>query len=410
VNATWTGLCVGCHREGLEVAPSADHYQRVLCAACAARPHRVSAADVDPAALSNGTRPVAATVAPLRTRRVDLARVRPTRWAWERRVPFGYLALLLGAEGIGKGTALAWLTARLTRGELPGDLHGTPVRVLWIGDEDSFDAVVYPRLHAAGADPDGVETLADGEALHDLAASAAALAATVKHGRFGVLIFDQLLDHLGALDDWRAKQVRDALRPLRRVAREHDVAVLAALHPNKGQRASFRDLLSGSHQFNALSRSSLLLAAHPDDRERRVLVRGKGNLCAAPRSFEFAVHGRDVEINQHTFSVPLVSDHGEGDLSVEELLAPVRESPVLDNLVDAIDAVGTGDDQRRSDLARAVGREADDRQVGRALEELQADGRWEKTGRGKWRKIGIGVSKATPIANTSDGLDVGAER
>lgn len=54
----------------------------------------------------------------LRVRGADLSRARPIRWAWERRLPLGYLALLLGAEGVGKGTVAAWLIARLTRGEL----------------------------------------------------------------------------------------------------------------------------------------------------------------------------------------------------------------------------------------------------------------------------------------------------
>jgi hypothetical protein len=100
--------------------------------------------------------------AALRARPADLTRVRPTRWAWDRRIPLGYLALLLGAEGVGKGTLAVWLLARLTRGELPGDLEGAPVRVLLIGDEDSFDSVIVPRLFAAGADLSYVSTLAIG--------------------------------------------------------------------------------------------------------------------------------------------------------------------------------------------------------------------------------------------------------
>ena len=43
----------------------------------------------------------------------------------------------------------------------------------------------------------------------------------------------------------------EALRPLRRLAREMNVAVLGALHPNKGQRGSFRDLVSA--MFAALA-------------------------------------------------------------------------------------------------------------------------------------------------------------
>jgi hypothetical protein len=67
------------------------------------------------------------------------------------------------------------------------------------------------------------------------------------------------------------------------IARDLDVCALGSLHPNKGQRGSFRDLVSGSHAFNASSRSSLLLAEDPDDEDRRVLVRGKGNFTTTTR-------------------------------------------------------------------------------------------------------------------------------
>ncbi len=88
----------------------------------------------------------------LTVRPADLGRSAPPRWAWQHRVVLGYLNLLLGNEGVGKGTLVAWLIARLTRGELPGDLRGRPVGVGVLGDEDSFDDVWTPRLHAAGAD------------------------------------------------------------------------------------------------------------------------------------------------------------------------------------------------------------------------------------------------------------------
>src|SRR5438105_298004 len=73
--------------------------------------------------------------------------------------------------------------------------------------------------------------------------------------------------------------VREVLRPLRRVAADTDVAVVGLLHPTKAG-GSFRQVVAGSHQFNAVSRSSLLLAVAPDDEKRRVLVRGKGNHTA----------------------------------------------------------------------------------------------------------------------------------
>lgn len=345
-------------------------------------------------------------------RRADLSRVKPVQWVWRNRILVGYLSLLLGAEGIGKGTLIASVIARLTRGELPGDLEGQPAGVLLIGDEDSFDAVVVPRLHAAGADLDMVDTLDEsgGESL-DIGRDAERLRALVLDHGYKLIFLDALLDTLGVdVDDWRSKAVREALRPIRRIAGEVEVGILASLHPNKGQRSSFRDLVSGSHAFNASSRSSLLLAAHPDDRDRRVLVRGKGNLSAAPPAFEFAIAGCGLNINGHDFSLPVVTDEGDTDLSIEDVVKPQREAPVRSNLAEEIDAVGTFAPQRRADIAKALGRPSDDRSVGRALDQLEDQGRWSKLGRGVWQKvrIGIGTSSEAPMSKDPEieGLEV----
>ena len=58
----------------------------------------------------------------LRVRGVIMERVRPIRWLWQRRIPLGLPSLILGEEGMGKGTVAAWITAKATRGELDGDL------------------------------------------------------------------------------------------------------------------------------------------------------------------------------------------------------------------------------------------------------------------------------------------------
>jgi hypothetical protein len=92
------------------------------------------------------------------------------------------------------------------------------------------------------------------------------------------------------------------------------------MHPIKGNPSSFRQLVAGSHQFNAVSRSSLLLAADPNDDQQRVLVRGKGNHSAAPRSIEFSIAGEAVELNKHTFEIPKVVNLTEGERTVADLL------------------------------------------------------------------------------------------
>jgi AAA domain len=238
----------------------------------------------------------------LRTRGVILDRVRPLRWLWARRIPVGVPSLIVGEEGSGKGTLAAWIIARATRGQLDGDFTGQPVRVLVIGDEDGFEPIWVPRLYAAGADLQLVRTLDDGEYLDDLAKRAKDLAATVKREQIGFVLLDAVLDHVSGGDAgqgvYNPKNVRQALLPLRRVAGEQDIAAVGLLHPIKGNVTSFRQLLAGSHQFNAISRSSLLLGEDPDDDSCRVLVRGKGNHSAAPRSFEFNIVAEVIDLQR----------------------------------------------------------------------------------------------------------------
>jgi hypothetical protein len=278
----------------------------------------------------------------LAVRSADLAKATPPRWAWDGRLVLGYLNLILGNEGIGKGVILAWIIARLTHGELPGDYFGKPISVGVIGDEDSFDGVWTPRLHAAGADLGRVKQIeqVDGGFVN-LKEDHKKLAATVTEHELGLLFLDALLDNLGVgVDDWRQKAVRDALQPARALARSLDIAVLGSLHPNK-RADTFRQLVSGSTAFNAVSRSSLLLAEHPEDELRRVLVRGKGNLSKIPPAVEFRIKSFKFSANKHQFDVPLACDFAEGSLRVDDLLGDPKGAEEHSKVKDACEIIET---------------------------------------------------------------------
>jgi AAA domain len=166
----------------------------------------------------------------------------------------GVLNVLAGTEGIGKGTMLAWVIAQLTRGGLPGQLRGKPARVLWLGDEDSWTHVVGPRLYAAGADLARVEEMAapDGR-LFNVHEDAHELDRIITAGRFDVVVFEALLDHMPAGRGGDPTQhVRGSLAPTRAVLRRRGTTALATMHTRKGPSSSFRDLMAGSHQYNAL--------------------------------------------------------------------------------------------------------------------------------------------------------------
>lgn len=279
--------------------------------------------------------PVAERVPGIVAHPANLKNARPPRWAWDRWVPLGYLSLILGTEGVGKGTLASWAIAAWTRGELFGHLIGTPATVAVLGDEDSFDHVWVPRLHAAGADLDRVVQLEKPDAgFITLADDQARLAEAVKAHDVRVLYMDALLDNLGVkVDDYRAKEVRSALQPGRALARELDIAVIGSLHPNK-RGGSFRELVAGSSAFNAVSRSSLLLADDPDNEGGKVLVRGKGNLSAAPDAIQFEIASHKFEANGHTFNVPRVENVEDGgDITADDLIAALSKPKLRESKI-----------------------------------------------------------------------------
>lgn len=329
----WPSTCTGCGRDS-EIESRPTHGMRALCDACAAKPYTLAPAPAleAPNATSNGTVPngtadVPPPAAVLKPRGIDMARVQPFKWAWRDRVLIGYLNLLVGDEGVGKGTLLSWLIARLTRGDLEGDLYGKPARVLIVGDEDGFDNVWVPRLYAADADLTRVCDLpVDESGALDIGRDAKKLRALLLADRFDVVIFDQLLDNLGAdVDDWRAKSVRGAIAPLRRLAADLNITPIAALHTNKSDATTFRRRLAGTQAFNALSRSSLLLAAHPDDPDKRVVLRGKGNYAAPPKAIEFRIQADPVTLNGHTHKPTIAADVQDSDVTIEDILGAVPE-------------------------------------------------------------------------------------
>lgn len=112
-----------------------------------------------------------------------------------------------------------------------------------LAGDDSFDDVWTPRLHAAGADLDRVVQIErpDGGFVN-VREDRERLTVVVHRSRLRALFFDQLLDNLGVgVDDWRQKAVRDALQPLRALARELDIAARGA-----PAVATFADLIDGA--------------------------------------------------------------------------------------------------------------------------------------------------------------------
>ena len=239
-------------------------------------------------------------------RRMSQVSSRTIRWAWKGRLALGYLTVETGEEGLGKSAFNAWLTARITRGELDGAAwSGTPVDVLIIAAEDGLEDTWKPRLTLAGADPERVSFLSlDQLGPHwNIRDGIDALRQAIEETGAKLVVFDSLLDNMpdggGAENINSPTFVRAALAPLNRLVRDLGLVGLISLHPPKSRGVAFRDMVQASQAFSAIPRLGLLFAWHPDDaeddlRRRRVLIRGKGNIGRNPGALEFRILGRQL--------------------------------------------------------------------------------------------------------------------
>jgi hypothetical protein len=83
-----------------------------------------------------------------------------------------------------------------------------------------------------------------------------------------------------------------------------------------------------------VSRSSLLLAEHPQDERSRVLARGKGNLSTTPTAIEFEIPTRQAIINGYEWELPVAENFRPTGITVEELVEasgrPAEQSSIAD--------------------------------------------------------------------------------
>src|SRR5207244_4053930 len=93
----------------------------------------------------------------------------------------------------------------------------------------------------------------------------------------------------------------------------------ASLHPNK-RGGSFRDRISGTPAFNALSRSSLLAGPHPQEPGRVVVVRAKGNYSVEPDAFEFRIGSKTLRVDGRTITTTRITHTRESGLRRDDLL------------------------------------------------------------------------------------------
>ncbi|MEV6368701.1 AAA family ATPase [Micromonospora musae] len=254
-------------------------------------------------------------------------RMRPVAWTWTDRIPSGALTVIPGREGIGKSLTLAWLTAQITRGVLPGRHHGTPRPVIYAATEDSWSQTIGPRLFAAGADLDMVYRV---DVQHDGGFDALTLPRDCSQlgreiDRLGVALLaaDPLLSLIHAgIDTHRDRDLRTALEPLVNMADRTGCAVVGLAHFNKSASPDALNLITGSRAFSAVARAVIAIARDDEAGDGScVMSQAKNNLGPLDLpSLRYVVESVEIPTEEGPAYVGKLTITGESDRSVADIL------------------------------------------------------------------------------------------
>lgn len=280
------------------------------------------------------------------------------QWLWAGRIPAGKLVVLDGDPGLGKSTMTLDLAARISRG-LPMPMESTsrpPAGVVILSAEDGLADTIQPRLAAAGADLDrilAVPTIPDSDAVNvhqpEIPFDLPAIREAIQRVRAEVVVIDPLMSYLGSeVNSHRDQDIRRVLFRLAGLAEEERVTVLVVRHLNKATGGNPLYRGGGSIGIIGAARSGLLVAADPDDDNKRVMAVSKYNLTVRPPALSFQVItatngvGRIewLGTSEHTASTLLAIPSGKEGAPIDRATAFLEEvlrgGPVARQAIDAM--------------------------------------------------------------------------
>lgn len=268
--------------------------------------------------------------------RADAVEKRSIEWVERPLVQASAFILLAGRKGCGKGTYVAKVAAKMTRG-----IYGRPRSVLFVSSEDSAAIDLVPRLEAAGADLARVHIIKTHVVLpRDLDALRETALAI---GDVGLIVIDPLGNHLGGADTDKEGPVRNAIGGLNKLADELGCTIFGIRHLAKTTANGSLAAVLGSTAWIDLPRQVNIFARDDtDDMVFHVQVQA-GNRSAHGDGESFRIELRDVEGLAEP--VTYASELGASTKDVDELLAaPKRNSKsqaARDLILEILEADGT---------------------------------------------------------------------
>lgn len=219
---------------------------------------------------------------------------------WLNRIPAGKLSLLVGDPDKGKSLITLDTAARITRGRPFPD--GAPCErgsVIILSAEHDAEDTIRPRLEAAGADLSRVHWLEavrvvqrdgnEGERTFSLEVDIAALYDAIKqHPEVELIVIDPISAYLGGTESQKNSEVQGLLAPLKRFTAQTGVTVIGITHFRKSSGPAIHRSID-SIAFAAAARAVWGVAVDPEDPDKRIMLRIKGNLSQDPGELAYRI-------------------------------------------------------------------------------------------------------------------------
>lgn len=259
--------------------------------------------------------------------------IRTPKFLYENKLVEGVINILAGEGGIGKSTlALDWV-AKLTKGELPGDYIGNPIKICLYCPEEN-GGMIKARLLAAKADMEKIILVGKDQqgqtADLTLPQNIHVVEKMLRATKARVLVVDPL-SNLVSGDSNKLTDVRKSLNPLAGLAESMEITIVGILHFGKAQGRNARNMISGSKAYDDICRSLLSMARDPQT-DRVIVTHEKANYIALPscqRDWSFRLESVEVK-DEEGKPVPVghVTDWRQSAKSVDDVLRQQLKSKV----------------------------------------------------------------------------------
>jgi hypothetical protein len=262
--------------------------------------------------------------------------------------------LVVGRKGVGKGTMLSDLGARVTNGEL-----GIKRNVVWIASEDSAAIDIKPRLLAAGGDAERVYIRTE---WLQLPRDVGVLRSTRDEiGDVGLVIVDPVGNHITGKDSNSETDIRDAIAPLNDLADELEAMLVGVRHlTEKECKSGALAAILGSSAWVQVPRAVIGIARDNEDaRVSHVQCLSGNRLPPETPGRTFRIEGVMLEGLENEVTRAVWT--GDSTKNVETLIGETRKQPskseaARDLILDTIEAA-PGQRMESDELDARVARE-----------------------------------------------------